>query len=55
MFINTISICIPHPLRMLYPSGQLMIPLSCGATIVLADSGQTHDPLPLFELIKKET
>lgn len=33
---------------------QLMVPLSCGATIVLATSEQTRDPFMLFQLVNSQ-
>ncbi len=47
IYLQTASIAYALSVR------QLMIPLVNGATLVIASSEETHDPLRLFELIQK--
>lgn len=48
LYLQTASIAYALSVR------QLMIPLATGATVVLANSEQMHDPLMLFQLIKQK-
>jgi len=47
-YLQTASIAYALSVR------QLMIPLSCGSTLVLATADATRDPLALFDLIKRQ-
>jgi amino acid adenylation domain-containing protein len=47
VYLQTASITFVVSIR------QLMTPLSCGATLVVADTGQIKDPELLFDLIKR--
>ncbi|MDX6614895.1 MAG: hypothetical protein QOD75_4081 [Blastocatellia bacterium] len=47
-YLHTASISFSSSVR------QLMLPLSLGATVVIATAEQIHDPLALFELIQQQ-